>query len=478
MNLAGIIAVHAQARPDKIAVVDGDRRIAYAELGRLVEARAGWLAAAGTGPGDRIGLCLRDHADHLILHYAVARLGAVILPMDHRWSAEEKVLVAGGFRAACVIVDADAGAIPGVRCLALGTGSERSPPPMPTGDGPLLLSLSSGTTGTPSGTVVSHGQMYERFVAQWVSLGFNGRDRYLAATPLYFGGGRAFAMGFLAAGATVILFPPPHEPAALIEAVNRHAATVTFVVPTMLRRLLPVSANATPAMPSLRALVTSGATIHPDERRAVMERLSPNLFDYYASTEGGGISILPPEEQLAYPDTVGRPTFRVDVEVVDDNDRPLPPGDAGRLRYRGPGVSAATIFAGGADSLPRPDGWFYPGDIATIAPSGHLRLLGRAKDLIIRGGVNIYPAEVERALLSHPGIAEAAVVGRPSPEFGEEVLAFVVPTAGGTPPKTAELFAHCRARLAPYKVPSEIRVRAVLPKNSAGKILKTALRTE
>src|SRR5262249_52830242 len=147
----------------------------------------------------------------------------------------------------------------------------------------------------------------------------------------------------------------------------------------------------------------------------------PNLFDYYASTEGGGISVLAPADQRDHAGTVGRPAFAVAVEVVDADDRGLPPGTVGRLRYRGPGVAADA-----GDGTRRPGGWFYPGDLAAIDADGFVTLKGRAADVIIRGGVNIYPAEIEQVLLAHPGVREAAVVGQPSRERGEEVAAFVV----------------------------------------------------
>jgi acyl-coenzyme A synthetase/AMP-(fatty) acid ligase len=199
----------------------------------------------------------------------------------------------------------------------------------------------------------------------------------------------------------------------------------------------------------------------------VLTRLTPNLFDYYASTEGGGISVLPPGDQRAHAASVGRPAFAVEVQVVGDDEQPMPAGTVGRLRYRGPGVAAER-----GDGARRPDGWFYPGDLAALDADGFLVLKGRAVDVIIRGGVNIYPGEIEEVLLAHPGVREAAVIGQPSRTRGEEVAAFVVV---GDKVTEGALHRHCEKRLAPYKRPRTIQLRSELPKSGLGKILKDRL---
>jgi acyl-CoA synthetase (AMP-forming)/AMP-acid ligase II len=320
--------------------------------------------------------------------------------------------------------------------------------------------------------MIQHRHFLRRFLTHWINLGFNNRDRFVMATPLYFGGGRTFAMSMLFTGATVVLRPPPAPIEGLPEAVAATSATTLFLVPTQFRRLLELPDDALAPLRQLRLLLSSGAPLAAEERAAISARLCPNFFEYYASTEGGGVSLLTPEDQAAHGQSVGRPVFGVEVNIVDEQDRALASGKVGILRYRGPGVAPGYYRDEEASAEAFRDGWFYPGDLAMLDAQGFVTLKGRRKDMIIRAGINIYPAEIEAMLLSHPEVVDAAVVGRPSREFGEEVAAFVRlrrPVADG------ELLAWCADRLAPYKRPREILAIDDLPRNSAGKVLKAAL---
>ncbi len=478
MNLASILRTHARSRPDHPAIEFQDQVLDYRTLWQQVESYAAALIGLGVQAGDRVGLALAEHPPHLILHYALAHLGAVLLPLDHRWTPTEMQSVADAFGARLVIVDAGRDIPPEANWYHLDEAWSALPRVvLPTDlhapDTPLLISLSSGTTGRPKGALVTHRQMYERFVNQWVTLSFNVTDRFASVTPMYFGGGRSFTMSFLAAGATVILDPLPHTPEALIQLLQGARASVTFMVPTILRRLLPL---ATPGrerlLPGLRRLLVSGAVLYAEEAQAMCQHLTPQLIGYYASSEGGGISILQPDEIAAYADTVGRPSFRVELEVVDEQGLSLPDQAIGRLRYRGPGVATAFLDEDGRGGEGDDAGWFYPGDLASIGPRGHVTLHGREKDVIIRGGVNIYPAEVERVLMEHVSIREAAVVPWPAPGLGEEVAAFIVLSQ---PASDADIVAFCREHLAPYKVPSAFFQLEALPKARSDKIDKAAL---
>jgi len=477
VNLADLIASHGRNRPADPAIVEGGVTLTLADVARRVDSFAAGLAARGIGPGAVVGLCLKDSADHLVMHFAVARLGAVILPMDHRWTSAEKAAAAGAFGAGLVLVEPGAPAVDGARCVALEPGwatcDARALPPAPGGrDQPLLLSLSSGTTGRPKGALVTHGQMYERFVNQWVTLGLNASDRFIAVTPLYFGAGRSFCMSMLAAGAAVILDPPPHPPGRLAAAINASGATACFVVPTMMRRLLADHAGDGLLFPGLRLLVFGGSIVGGDEAAKVRARLTPNLASYYATSEGGGISVLGPAEFAAHGDTVGRPTFRVEVQVVDGDDRPVPTGEVGRLRFRGPGVATGFLDEEGREQHGPAGGWFYPGDLASLDADGFVALRGREKELIIRGGINVYPAEIERVLADHPAVREAGVIAWPANERGEEIAAFVATRHEAT---ERELLDWCAARLAPYKQPRGIFFLPELPKTNFGKVRKADL---
>ena len=253
--------------------------------------------------------------------------------------------------------------------------------------------------------------------------------------------------------------------------VREIGGTVLFLVPTMIRRLLDENIPGL-ALPTLRVLISSGVGAAPGG--AVGDpptRLTPNLFEFYSSTEGGGVSVLTPADCDLHPDSVGRPAFRVEVEIVDEDHQPLPPDSVAAVCATAappPRAATGTPMAGDAFR----DGWFYPGDLARLDADGFLYLHGRAKDMIIRGGVNIYPQDIERIIAEIPGVRDVAVAGAPSREMGEEVAAFVV--ADGS--VTAEMVAAaCRSRLAPYKAPSIVRFLPELPRNAGGKVLKNAL---
>ena len=478
MNLAEAVSHHARARPTHAALIHGERTLDYRALDAAVDRQAAALATLGAREGDLLGLALKDTIEHVIFFYALARLGLVILPMDWRWSDEEKAKIANHFQARFVLVEPGA-EVPGLPCVAVGADWSVRAANAPTvaayprgGDLPLLVSLSSGTTGRPKGPRLTHHQFFRRFMTHWINLGLNAGDRYVSATPLYFGGGRTFAMSVLFSGGTVVLFPPPYEPAALVREIARREATSLFLVPTLLRRLLELEPKQAAPLQALRLLLSSGSALHPDERRAIRSHLCPRFFEYYASTEGGGVSLLTPGDQETRGDSVGRPVFGVDVEIVDDAHARLAAGEVGRLRYRGPGV--ATGFFGEAEDDPETfrDGWFYPGDLASLDEAGYVYLKGRRKDVIIRGGVNIYPTDIEFVLAEHPAVAEAAVIAVPDQEFGEQIAAFAVMKG---PARAEELMGWCRERLAAYKVPRWIYAVPELPRNSGGKIMKAKL---
>jgi acyl-CoA synthetase (AMP-forming)/AMP-acid ligase II len=471
--LADAIRLNGRHHPTKPAIIDGARMITHAALNRMVDSACRELARRGIAKGDLIGVALPDKAEHLIMLLALARMGGVILPLDCRWTAEEKTGVADRFEARLVLAWADE---PAWHPAQLGVDAswfteDGDPYADATigADTPLLLSLSSGTTGMPKGPRLTQGQFTSRFNVYWINLGMSGQDRFVLATPIYFGGGRGFALGILYAGGTTIMFPPPYDPEALVAEVAARGATALFLVPTLLRRLMETPRSGL-AFPSLRVLLSSGSALYAAEQRAAREKLNPNLYQYYASTEGGGVSVLNPDEFERHPESVGNPCFGVEVEVVDGDHQPLPAGEIGQLRYRSP--SSPSEYHKGDGSAAFRDGWFYPGDLASFDADGFLYLRGRAKDMIIRGGINVYPGDIEKILLDIDGVSEAAVVGVPSPEFGEEIVAFVVVSK---PLEAEVLLAACRERLARYKLPKRIFFLETLPKSTVGKVVKPEL---
>ena len=478
-NVSDAIFHNARRRPSHPAIVDGTRKISYAEFAELISKTTGHLQDIGVEPGDIIGVALGDNADHIVALLSIAWLGAVILPMDVRWTGEEKRRVAMHFGARWVLVTASEMPIAGIKSLAVDEAWHRSVAAhsgkcdfVRRLDQPLLLSLSSGTTGEPKGPMVTHGHALNRLYIYAFSLTFNEADRFITATPLYFGGARYMTMAYLFMGATVIIFPAPYEPEELAKAVNELRVTSLFLVPTLMRRLLELPKASAPLMPGVRLLISSGSSLYPAERRSIMRELCPNFFNFYSSSEGGGISLLRPEHPDEVSLSVGQVVFGAEVQIIDEGHKPLPRGETGMIRYRGGAVADSYYRNPEESAVAFRNGWYYPGDVGRLDGNGFLFLTGRVKDMIIRGGVNIYPAEIEQTLIAHPAVAEAAVVGWPSKERGEEIAAFVVCR---TKVSEHDLIAHCRDSLAPYKIPKGVFFLDALPKSGMGKVLKPAL---
>ncbi len=469
---------NARRRPSHPAIGDRERTISYAELAVLVAKTAGHLQSLGVSPGKIVGVALRDDADHVVALLAVSWLGAVILPMDVRWTAEEKRRLAEHFGARLVLLP-EGETLPGLNTAVLDAqwrrsvaGNDGNAAYVRSRDQPLLISLSSGTTGTPKGPMVTHGHTLNRLHIYAISLTFNDADRFMAATPLYFGAARYMTMAYLFMGATVVIFPAPYEPEDLARAVNDKNITALFLVPTLLRRLLELPKPASPLFPDVRLMISSGSILYPAERRKIINELCPHFFNFYSSSEGGGISLLRPEHPDEASLSVGNVVFGVEVQIVDERHNEVAPGEVGMIRYRGGAVADGYYRNPKESKVAFRNGWYYPGDLGKIDTAGFLHITGRSKDMIIRGGVNIYPAEIEQTLIVHPAVAEAAVVGWPSHELGEEVAAFVVCRA-----KTneQELIAHCRGSLASYKIPKRVFMVDELPRSGIGKVLKPVL---
>ena len=479
-NIAQYIAMNAIRRPERAALIGHGRRLDYRQLERAMLGVAAALQEWGVRRGEIVGVAMRDDIDHVVTMFAIARLGAILLPMDARWTAVETQNVARHFDARVVVTsDTQSSRLPETPVIVFDAAmlehdieSLRLPADS-SADDPLLLSLSSGTTGTPKGPILSHRQMLLRHYTEWLALGFLQSDVNLCATPLYFGGGRGFTLSYLMAGGTVVLHPPPHKPEDLAESITAHGVTTTFLVPTLLRRIAASPERIRAAFRGLRVVVSSGSALHPTERATLFAQVNAHIVNLYASTEGGSVSVLEADATGLAASSVGRPVLGSVVEIASEAGQPLPRGETGLIRHRAPWHP--TGFHRNPEETKRffRDGWYYPGDIGFQDVQGYVHITGRSKDMIIRGGVNIYPDEIEAVLLSHPGIADAAVVGRDSAILGEEVVAFIVPSGSCD---AADLTEHCRRSLAAYKIPSAFLHVPELPRNPGGKVKKAELR--
>lgn len=480
MNYTDIFSNHARNRPTHPAIADAQGVISYRELDPLVTATARRLAAAGIRLGDLVGVALPSSTEHLLVLCGLLRLGAVTLPIDPGWPAAEIAERLRKFEVPWLLTAPGAAAPEGVRAVAI-DGGWRTPaagglpaPEMPDDDElPALLVLSSGTTGMPKGPLLSHRQMRERWLTGQVNWGLSPSDRYASVIPMCFNMGRANCLGTLSAGGTAVLFPDGFPMARAPEAFRRARVTWAFLTPMHLRQLLKLATGDRPLMPYLRPLIVATSPLTAGERNAARRRITPHFFEAFGSNECGLYATSSPADQIRRPDSVGRVIVGIEAEIVDDEHRPVPAGELGQIRLRGPGFPSAFFRNPEATAQSFRDGWFYPNDAAVIDAEGYVHLKGRRDDIINFDGVKIVPDDVEAALLTHPAVAEAAVVGHQNPARREFPVAFVVLKGATTPDELTEF---CRTRLAVAQQPRAYVFVDALPKNELGKVLRRELR--
>lgn len=476
-NIVDLIGAQAAAVPERPAIVDARRTITYAELPGRIARAAGWLQQRGVRRGERFGLLLHDHADHFLLLLAAAGMGAVSLSLNWQSKPDETRRVAAAFGSQTIVHD------PGLRVPAEYRGVELAPgmleagpalaPIADAGSLPFRICLTSGTTGRPTGVALTHDEATYWCESLRLGIGLVRYQRHLSTLPLGFTGSLVFNLPHLLLGNTVELFPSFHAPEEFLAAVRNRGITSCVLVPTMVRRLMALASEDPPLLPELQYLICTASPISAEERVKGLRLLTPGFHEAYGATGAGIISFLLPRDIDAHAESVGRAMPLKEVEIADRDGRRLPAGEIGILRVRGKGVGTAfcDVDAGAPNETFR-DGWVHPGELAWMDDEGFIYIAGRTSDLILRGGQNIYPAEIERTLRLHPAVRDAAVIGAPSPDYGEEVVAFVQ-LAGAA--SEQEIMETCRRQLSPYKVPKAIIPMADFPRNAAGKVLKSEL---
>ncbi len=508
MDVGTIVTRAARRFRDRIATDGPQGTQTFAELGDRVVRLANALLALGLRPGDRV-LDLQGNAvSYLETDLAIRSAGLVRVALNYRLHASDWERIAADSRARALIYDArfadeaaalrdatdvvvvvgDGPGVPLERLIADGTTRDLAAVDPDTLCG---LHYSSGTTGHPKGAQRTHRNWFASVVNMTHDVlgGVPGADDvYVHAGPITHTSG-LFVLPFLVAGARQIVLPA-WDPETFAEAVLERGATHTALVPTMIARLLAVPGLTRETFADLRMLGYAGAPMPPEQIRQAHERITPNLVQYY-----GLVEAIPPVTVLDAADharglttepdlltSAGRPALGVEIAVVDADGAPVGPGETGELVTRGDHVMRGYWNAGNRDDLGKSvvDGWLHTGDLGRMNDDGHVWLVDRVGDMIISGGYNIYPREVEDVVAEVPGVAEVAVVGVRDPEWGQRVVAVV--TSRGRDGDIAALadavMTHCRSRLASYKKPKEVRVVAEFPVNSTGKIAKKVLRAQ
>jgi fatty-acyl-CoA synthase len=477
------LAAHVAARPAAPALVFEGATLSYAQFDAQVDQWRSDLAAAGIARGRTVGWLGHNSPDALAALFACARLGARFLPLNWRLAAPELVALARHGAVDVLQVRPELAALGAAVRAGLASPTARPPamgqPPQPAGAGlpgqggdDLLLVYTSGTTGTPKGALHPQAAMVANIDAALAVQGIDAATRVLAVLPTFHVGGLCIqVLPALAAGACVNL-QARFEPAAWLRDVATWRAHTSLLVPAVMRALIEHPGWAAADLSSLR-FVNSGSQIVPLHLIERFHARGVPVAQVYGSTETGPVSIaLAPEEALAHAGSTGRPVPGVDVRLVDAEGRPVGEGEVGEIQVRGANVMRG--YLGEPPLAEAHEGWFASGDLARRDAAGRYTVVGRSKDLIISGGENIHPDEIEQLAAAQPGVADAAVVGLPDERWGEVPVLVLVAQPGASIDEAA-LRAVLAERLARFKQPRRIVVLPALPRTALGKVRKSAL---
>jgi fatty-acyl-CoA synthase len=502
------VMFHAAAHPDKEAIVeygeDGVRRLSWGELDATINRLAHSLVARGVRGGSRVALMLPTGSEYQIAQQARARLGATAVQIGYRLKAGEIAYILENSEPTATIVHAEyvgpmlearktagkggamlvvAGDVtPGDPEMedwdrAIAAASPEMPPRVQGGDGGGVIVYTSGTTGKPKGANRAWRKTGFESVADMImQVGMRADDRHLVTCPLYHSAAPAFVAIMMSLGATIVL-QNHFEPEAALDIIEKERVTCSLMVPTMLIRLanLPKETLAKYDTSSLRWVMSGAAPLTTEAARRFMQQFGPILWNFYGATETGLVTLAGPHDHVSRPGTIGKRMRGNEIRLLDDNGRDVPVGQVGELYARNPTLISGYHGNDDATKSSQREGFFSVGDVGRIDDEGYYYLESRKHDMVISGGVNIYPREIEDHLSTHPAILEAAVIGVPDPEWGETLRAFIVLRNGQQLTET-EVVTYCREGLADYKRPRKVTFLPELPRNPTGKVLKRELR--
>ena len=504
---------HAAAHPDKEALVEygerGVRRLTWGELDATINRLAHALVSRGVKGGSRIALMLPNCIEYLIAQQALARIGATAVQIGYRSKPGEiayilqnaepvATIVHGDYRAAMDEARAQTkhggpqivvgGSVNGRSTSAtspdatewdraLASASPEMPPRTRGGDGGGVIVYTSGTTGKPKGANRSWKKTGFESVADMIlQVGMNASDRHLVVCPLYHSAAPAFVAIMMSLGATTVLMTH-FDPEGALDIITKERITCSLMVPTMIIRIsnLPAETIRKYDHSSLRWLMSAAAPLTTEAARRFMDIFGPKLWNFYGATETGLVTLAGPHDHVSRAGTIGRALRGNEIRLLDDHGSQVKPGDIGELYARNSTLMSGYHNNDEATNSAQREGFYSVGDMGRVDKQGYYYLESRKHDMVISGGVNIYPREIEDHLNTHPAILEAAVVGVPDPEWGETLRAFIVLRTGQQVSET-EVIDYCRRGLADFKRPRKVTFLEELPRNPTGKILKRELR--
>jgi O-succinylbenzoic acid--CoA ligase len=482
MSLMPWISWRAAATPQAMALEPEDAAaISWRALENRARRLAGGLAGRGLAPGDVVAVLMGNVTDFVALLHAADLAGLTILPLNTRLGARELAFALDDTRARLLVHGggawtqlARAAAAETGDIAVTGADSLAAAPLTPrASDAPLAVVYTSGTSGRPKGVVLSREQFQWSAVASAAHLGAPPDERWLACLPLFHVGGLAILVRAVIFGASVVL-QRRFDVERVSRALDAKRISIASLVPTMLRRLIAARAGREPPA-TLRCLLSGGATTPPALLEAAWADGLPAAPTYGLTEACSQVATLPPAGIGRSPDAGLRPLLGTRLSIRDDAGQALGPGETGEIWVRSPSVTRGYWRRPGATALALRDGWLRTGDAGRLDEDGALQVLDRRGDLIVSGGENVSPAEVEAVLQSHALVAEAAVAGEPDPDLGRRVAAWVVPANASRAPDPEELERHCRKHLAGYKIPRRFHLAAKLPRTASGKLRRAEL---
>ena len=495
MWLANLLHRHRFQDGDRVAVIDDRLSFTFGELAARTDALAAALRAQGVQRGDHLLLVSQNRAEMIESYVALARVGAVAVPINYGLLAPEVEHIVSLTRAVGALGERQlldrAVASAAVSFTwdfdgseyrqAVTSGRDFTVPDISLNDSVAVL-CTSATTGLPKGVVLTH-RAFQHQALSWLATTGHGRDTvYLAAPPL-FHSTVTVPLAYLSVGATIVLLRA-FRPQVCLDAIATHGVTHAYLVPSMIGYVLRARSLSHADLSSLKEVFHGAAPMSIEQRVLAARQLGCALRDCYGQAEAGGPVTLgePLRDDVSENDeaswqSAGRPLLGFEVRAIDESGNILAPGRMGQICVRSQATMRGYWRDDNATSRALRHGWLLTGDLGTVDPNGELRIIDRLTDMIIRAGQNVYPAEIERVLRLHPQVEDVAVVGVPDDALGEEAVACVV-TPDGVSPKPEEVLAFTVDHLAPYKRPRSVTIISDIPRNPAGKVLKRVLREQ
>jgi acyl-CoA synthetase (AMP-forming)/AMP-acid ligase II len=489
---------YAQLEPSKIALYDGKKSITYGELNNQVDILASALITLGVKPGDIVSAYLPNCIEYVLVVLSVARAGAIFSPINPRYKRVEiseilqqskpnviftnvelvnniKEVLSGWTDKKPITIEIDGQDADGTISLEKLFTVDKIKIPACSENQFFSLMFTSGTTGKPKGALATHKARMIWVMNAAIQYGLNSQDIYLGTMPQVHSAGLTFTLMHLYVGATVRIMPH-FDAEEFIKIVEAEGITSSLTVPTILTMLVEQLEKNKHDLTAtkLKRVVTCGSPLPVNTKMRVLDKISTQLFDYYGSTESNSMSVLRPEDQLRKPESVGQAFRGVKLKVMNIHNVECSAGEVGEVWCMNPSVMTEYLNRPKETMEAFTDRWYHTGDYGFLDEEGYLHLAGRLNDVIISGGVNIYPAEIEQVLMSHPNILDAAVVGVDDPKWGQAVKAYLV-TRGHVKIEIDEIQAFCEKQIAAFKKPRYVEFRNLLPKNAGGKTVKAEL---